>query len=122
VLQVLSPWVYLVEDLITKPTAEVHVSRLRFSADKGLEVSEELLAQVAYIQEGREVEKFLDVREAAKSGKYEVLIKWNGLGESENSWEPADQVAADVPGPLKKLLVAKGKSPVARGLLKKLGG
>ncbi len=119
VLQVLSPWVYLVEDLITKCTAEVHVSRLRFYADKGPEVSEELLTHVVYNQEGDEVETFLEVREAAKSGKNEVLIKCKGLKESENSWEPADQVAVDVPGPLKKFLVAKGKSPEARGLLKK---
>jgi hypothetical protein len=57
-----SPWVFEVEDLVTKKLSEIHVSRLHFYADKMLNVTEDLLSQVAHSQEGHEVEKFLAVR------------------------------------------------------------
>jgi hypothetical protein len=47
------PWVIEVEDLVTKKVSEVHVSRLRFYADKILNVTD-LLCQVAYCHEGHE--------------------------------------------------------------------
>ncbi len=120
VVRAKSPWVFDVEDLITKSVSEAHVSRLRFYADKMLDVTEDLLSQAAHSQEGHEVEKFLGVRHDAAKAQFEVQIKWRGLEDSENSWEPADQVAKDVPVLLKKFLKLRVKDKVAKGLMKQL--
>jgi hypothetical protein len=116
-----SPWVFEVEDLVTKKLSEIHVSRLRFYADKMLNVTEDLLSQVAHSQEGHEVEKFLAVRHAESAARFDVRIKWRGLEDSESSWEPAEQVAEDVPVPLKKFLKQRVGDTVAQALLKYLG-
>jgi hypothetical protein len=86
-VQTKSPWVLEVEDLVTKMVSEVHVSRLRFYAYKMLDVTEDLLSQVAHRQEGHGVEKFLGVRRDKSAARFEVRIKWRGLEDSESSWE-----------------------------------
>jgi hypothetical protein len=84
-------------------------------------VTEDLLSQVAHSQEGHEVEKFLAVRHAKSAARFDVRIKWRGLEDSESSWEPAEQVAEDVPVPLKKFLKQHAGDTVAQALLKYLG-
>jgi hypothetical protein len=43
------------------------------------------------------------------------------LEDSESSWEPAEQVAEDVPVPLKKFLKQRVGDTFAQALLKYLG-
>ncbi len=116
-----SSWVFEVEDLVTKKLLEIHVSRLRFYADKMLNVTEDMLSQVAHSQEGHEVEKFLAVRHAKSAARFDVRIKWRGLEDSESSWEPVEQVAEDVPVPLKKFLKQRAGDTVAQALLQHIG-
>jgi hypothetical protein len=107
---------------VTKKVYEVHVSRLRFYVDKMLTETEDLLSQVSHSrQEGDEVEKFLEVRRDKSAARFDVSIQWRGLEDSESSWEPADQVAADLPVPLKKFLKQGEDDTVANELLNYLG-
>jgi hypothetical protein len=86
-----------------------------------LNVTGDLLSHVAHSQEGHEVEKFLAVRHAKSAARFDIRIKWCGLEDSESSWEPAEQVAEDVPEPLKKFLKQRAGDTVAQALLKYLG-
>ncbi len=46
------------------------------------------------------MEKILDVRKDMKTQRFELLVKWRGLAEEENTWEPVTQLFADVRAPL----------------------
>jgi hypothetical protein len=35
-------------------------------------------------------------------GQYQVLVKWLGLEAEESSWEPAENLADDIPAVLRK--------------------
>ncbi|EGZ09651.1 hypothetical protein PHYSODRAFT_522638, partial [Phytophthora sojae] len=37
------------------------------------------------------------VRERRLHGKRQLLVKWRGYPESDNSWEPVEQLQADCP-------------------------
>ncbi|ETV69570.1 hypothetical protein H257_14806 [Aphanomyces astaci] len=97
VTEVTSNWVYDVETLLTHDVRPVHASRLKFYADCDLDVTSELLAHVAHNSEGFEVEAMVDARYIPTTNVYELLIKWRGLQDVENSWDPADNIFADVP-------------------------
>ncbi|RHY11891.1 hypothetical protein DYB36_012780, partial [Aphanomyces astaci] len=43
----------------------------------------------------------VDARYVPTTNVFELLIKWRGLQHVENSWEPADNIFADVPVMLK---------------------
>ncbi|RHY17436.1 hypothetical protein DYB36_010717 [Aphanomyces astaci] len=44
-----------------------------------------------------EVEAMVDARYVATNKDHELFIKWCGLQDVDNSWEPADYILADVP-------------------------
>ena len=92
-----SSWVYLVKNLITQDERLAHATRLKFYADKDLNVTSDFLAQVAHNSEGFEVEALEDVRYVSATQSYEILVKWRGLQSVENSWEPASVLFEDVP-------------------------
>jgi len=59
---VLSDYIFTVEDLITKKTCDFHASRLRFYSDSSLNITEDILAQVAHDGYGFEIEDLIDAR------------------------------------------------------------
>ncbi|RQM21456.1 hypothetical protein B5M09_009761 [Aphanomyces astaci] len=79
-------WLYDVKNLITGDEREAHASRLKFYADKSLHVSEDFKKHVTHNSEGYEVEAIVDTRYMAAKKADEVLIKWRGLKDVENSW------------------------------------
>ncbi|ETV64464.1 hypothetical protein H257_18660 [Aphanomyces astaci] len=97
VTEVTSNWVYDVENLLTHDVRPVHTSRLKFYADCDLDVTSELLAHVAQNSGGFEVEAMVDARYVPTTNVYELLIKWRGLEDAENSWKPANNIFADLP-------------------------
>jgi hypothetical protein len=111
ILCVVSPWFYEVEDMITKHEKEVHASRLKFYHDGSLEITEDLIKQVAHSQEGYEVESFGLVR-YNDNKNYEMEIKWRGLSEKENSFEPVKNIMEDVPLAFQKHLKKLRKDDV----------
>ena len=120
IVRVLSQYVYEVEDLITKRVTDVHASRLKFFRDGSLEVTENLLKQVAHSQEGHEVESFGSVRYNEKQKRYEIEVKWRGLDPLENSWEPAQNLVEDVPVMLKTYLKSKKQDAMIQNLIESL--
>jgi hypothetical protein len=117
VLRVLSNWVYEVEDIISKTVKEVHASRLKFYSDGSLNVCEDLMKQIAHSQDGHEVESFGEIRYDQESQAYHIEIKWRGLCEQENTWEPAANLMEDVPKPLTKYLKSRAKDPLVKQLV-----
>ncbi|KAG9399310.1 hypothetical protein AC1031_012265 [Aphanomyces cochlioides] len=102
---------------ITPPYATMlrHASRLKFYAEADNEVTRDLVDHAAYGEGGFHVESLLDAR--VDSGRYEVLVKWLGLEESEVSWEPAIHLYEDIPVVLCRWIVSKeGSEPIVREL------
>ena len=60
---------------------ETHASRLKFYADKDLEVTAELLAHVAHTDQGYEVEAFGNARWNEAKQFHEIEVKWRGCGD-----------------------------------------
>jgi hypothetical protein len=91
-----SDYVFEVQDLRTGGTCEVHGTRLKFYRNKGLEEDNELQEHLAY-QQGElcVVERFTDVREY--EGVLQLMAKWKGFGEVENTWEDLEIMRHDVP-------------------------
>ncbi|ETP09513.1 hypothetical protein F441_14620, partial [Phytophthora nicotianae CJ01A1] len=89
--------IIVVENLLTGERREAHASRLKFFADAKLGITEVLLAQVAHNSEGPVVEELLKARYNNPAKMHELLAKWRGLTEEENSWEPAQKLIEDVP-------------------------
>ncbi|RHZ39657.1 hypothetical protein DYB26_012769 [Aphanomyces astaci] len=89
-------WGHLRQHLRTKDNdiRPVHASRLKFCAGCDLDVTSELLT---HNLEGFEVEAMVDARYVATIKDHELFIKWCGLQDVDNSWEPADYIFADVP-------------------------
>ncbi len=95
-----SSWAFEIQNLITGLVKEAHASRLKFYTDKDLKVSADLLAHVAHNDQGYEVEAFGDARWNEVKQVYEIAVKWRGLDDVETSWEPAQNLFEDLPGPL----------------------
>ncbi len=68
-----------------------------------------------------EVEKFLEVRRDKSFARFDFRIKRRGLEDSESSWEPVNQVGADMSVPLKKFLKQRAGDTVANEMLKYIG-
>ena len=62
VTQVLSHWIYEIQNLITSDHREVHACHLKFYADSELAVSADFLSHIAHNGEGFEVSDILDAR------------------------------------------------------------
>jgi hypothetical protein len=91
-----SDYVFEVQDLRTDGTSEVHGTRLKFYRNKGLEKDSELQEHLAY-QQGElcVVERFTDVRK--HEGVLQIMAKWKGFSEVENTWEDLEIMRQDVP-------------------------
>jgi hypothetical protein len=96
VLEVISDYVFLVEDLETGNSTPVHGSRLRFYHDASLDVTADLLAQVAHNELGYDVQAIKDIRLEADTGVYQLLISWLGFDAHDDSWEPLAVLYEDV--------------------------
>ncbi|ETO58622.1 hypothetical protein F444_22997 [Phytophthora nicotianae P1976] len=83
-----SNWVFTSKNLLTGETKEAHATRLTFYADSSLRITEDLLAHVPHNSEGHVVEKLLEARYDATSAMRQLLVKWRGLCELENTWDP----------------------------------
>ncbi|CAK4484235.1 unnamed protein product, partial [Aphanomyces euteiches] len=67
--------------------------------------------------EGYEVEDIVDARYNSRAKSFEVKIKWRGLQDVENSWEPTDNIAEDVPV-LFKAFCRRGAGPIVKRMKK----
>jgi hypothetical protein len=120
ITQVLSDWLFDVEDLRDGTVTRHHASRLKLYAAKDAQVTQDLLDHVAYVEGGYMVEKLLDCRFDKPTKAWKIQVKWFGLEEAENTWEEASTLFEDVPVLVRAFLKADGttskkdkKTPVA---------
>ncbi|KAE9054360.1 hypothetical protein PF010_g32564 [Phytophthora fragariae] len=66
-------------------------------ADRMLEVTEELKHHVALQEINLGVHAVLDAKYHRRANKWQLLVSWQGLEDSENSWEAFDGIYAAVP-------------------------
>ncbi|GMF25467.1 unnamed protein product [Phytophthora fragariaefolia] len=78
--------VFRVKHLVTGEELDAHASRFNFFADKGIEVTEELLEHVAAQGIMTRVLELLQHRWNDRSQSYEILVEWHGLEAIEGSW------------------------------------
>ncbi|RHY22874.1 hypothetical protein DYB32_009374 [Aphanomyces invadans] len=72
-----------------------HASRLKLYSEAERDVAEDRDEQVAFGDNGFHVEALEDIRDNA--GRFEVKVKWLGLDEAEDSWEPTTALYEDIP-------------------------
>lgn len=102
VFNVLSDFVFELEDIRTANKYKVHGSRIKFFRNSDLNVSEELKEFINF-QEGdySVVDQMLDIRKSGKN--IEVQVRWLGF-EDEPTWTCITQLSQDVPAMLNEFL------------------
>ena len=90
------------ECLVTGIENTAHTSRMKLYTDQDLNVTVDLKEQIMHDGWRFHVEKILQLRE--KQNRIELLVKWLGLSEAENSWEPVETMLEGVPTLTKKCL------------------
>lgn len=102
--------VFKVKHLVTRDEVDVHASRLKFFADKNIEMTEELLEHVAAQGIILRVRELLRHRWNDQSRSYQVIVGWHGLEAIEDSWESLAGLCKDVSA-LVQPYVASAKDP-----------
>ena len=60
-------------------------------------VTQDLLDHIAYVEGGHIVEELRDCKFNKTLKVWTILVKWMGLGQIENTWEPLPNFLEDVP-------------------------
>jgi hypothetical protein len=91
------PLVFEIEDMLTSAKLMAHATRLRYYADKHLNVSETILDSLI-TQASTEivVDKILAYRFDKSALTYEFHVAWLGYQDIEATWEPLSNLVVDV--------------------------
>ncbi|GMF42754.1 unnamed protein product [Phytophthora fragariaefolia] len=111
--------VFEVKHLVTGEKLEVHASRLKFFADKDLEITEELLEHVTADGIILRVRELVQHQWNDRSRSYEILVAWHGLETIDDSWEPLAGLYKDLSA-LVRAYGANAKDPKLERHLKAL--
>jgi len=118
VVDTVSEWIYILEDIVTLKRSTVHVQRIRFYHDASFEVTEDVRNQAQYdgILEFT-LEELVDWRES-DAGTLEIRVRWLGFEANEDTWEPVERLQEDVPVVLHRYLrTVEDVCPLALALL-----
>ena len=79
--------VYSVGNIVTGETREVHVARMRFYADKDLNITRQLTETFQHIdqQVTYHIREITGVRKATRGDEYVVKVQWEGLEDVEGT-------------------------------------
>jgi hypothetical protein len=103
ITRVMSDHVYEVEDIESGYLVQVHSTRLRFYHDASLDVTAELLEQIAHNDLGYDVQSIKDLRFDSETKQYQVLVSWLGFESDDDTWEPLLVMHEDVPDKVETL-------------------
>jgi hypothetical protein len=120
IVEPVSPYLYRIQDLITRVISTVHVSRLRFYHDASLNITEALRRQIAHDDAGFEIDHFKGWRHNPDAKRWEIHCSWRGFTADEDSWEPLTSLYADVPVFLKRYLQKHRTDPLVSQMLSSL--
>ena len=98
----------------------VHLQRITRFAGADLEKTVDLIESAQHDALQYEVEEISDVR--VKEGKVQLLIRWLGFTEEDDSWEPAVDMFGYVPKLVSAALRDADSDPAIEDLLHELGG
>ncbi|KAG3175220.1 hypothetical protein C6341_g9590 [Phytophthora cactorum] len=102
------PHSFVIQHLISGREYDVHASRLKFYADSELNQTAELLELVSRQGMVLGVEEFRNHRFNDALDRWELQVSWMGLQAIEDSWEPLDVLAQDVPVKVRDYINASG--------------
>ena len=89
--------VYMVSNMATGKTWQVHTQRLRPYADASLHVTEEIKEHLRYVKHRMTVKKLSKIRYDSEQKNLQILVEWLGLEPEEATWEPVENLLEDVP-------------------------
>ncbi|TDH65081.1 hypothetical protein CCR75_009270 [Bremia lactucae] len=89
-------------------------SRLKLYADSSLNITEDLQAHIAHNHEGHDTEILLEAHYDTESDQ--LFVKWRGLSEHENSWEPVQNLLEDVPAVVKRFAAENAEDPAVKAM------
>ncbi|GMF22853.1 unnamed protein product [Phytophthora fragariaefolia] len=87
---------FLIKNLLTGMEYKVHGSRLKLYSDSSFNVTEEIAELISNQGMLLGVEKFKSHRYNAALRRWELLVSWVGLTDSEDPWEPVIEMLKDV--------------------------
>jgi hypothetical protein len=105
VVAALSDHVFEVQDLETGSVTPVHSSRLRYYHDPSLDITADLLQQIAHTEQGYAVNSIRDIRLDETTQSLFVHVFWLGFEDADATWEPLAAInegAGEFPGSLPK--------------------
>ncbi|KAE9043464.1 hypothetical protein PR003_g6175 [Phytophthora rubi] len=121
IIKALNDYTFRVQDLVEPFALEIrHASRLQLYRDAERGRAEELVEQAVHGQGGRLVEVLRACRVSPDTQQWEVQVKWYGLDELEESWEPVETIREDVPVLLQAFLNDGGDDPARLALSRAL--
>jgi hypothetical protein len=81
-------WLYEIQDLLTDKITTCHAARLQFYHDSSLAVTVELKDHVTHSRGNITYDKFIKYR--LYELEWQLLVKWLGYDEGDNTWESLD--------------------------------
>ncbi|KAG3185701.1 hypothetical protein PC128_g13234 [Phytophthora cactorum] len=102
------PHSFVIQHLISDREYDVHASRLKFYADSELNQTAELLQLVSRQGMVLGVEDIRNHRFNDALDRWELQVSWMELQAIEDSWEPLDVLAQDVPVKVRDYINASG--------------
>jgi len=111
-----SEHVALVRYLGSRKDERVHTSRLAFYSDSLTDQRGEVEEQFLYDTDQGEIESFNGLDIDDESNEIVVKTKWKGFSDFEDSWEPVEELAPQVPTFLFNYLVTLN-TPLAKRAL-----
>ena len=87
---------YVVRLLGDERESRVHWRRMRRLAGPGIAITKELKESAQHDKQKFLVESFEDWS-VNTDGEVDLLVKWRGHDDTNNTWEPMEQLVADVP-------------------------
>eukprot|EP00752_Nemacystus_decipiens_P002231 g2116.t1 len=120
---VLGQYDYTIEH-IQGDVREVHVTRIRFYADRALAITAELkdVFQHSFTQGEFEMAAIVDMSEAEEGPGFDVEVEWVGFDKSENTWEALEKIWNASPQFVKSELRKLNLRKAVRAELKKQHG
>ena len=96
IVKIVSDFVSSVENLVTKDISDIHAQRLRFYSDESLNLTDELLTQIAHDDQGFEIEDIVEAK-CDRKGLWSLKIRWRGMPAEFDHWEGLSHFLSECP-------------------------
>lgn len=93
--------------MITKDLSTVHAQRLKFYHDSSLNVTSDLLHNIALTGNTYVIEQIDDIRIDPVSGDVQLHVRWLGFQDDDATWEPFETIKDDTPDIVRQFLASR---------------